>query len=213
VKQIFEKGDIVICLNQSTNFTVGKAYKIREEVPGMCLVTCDDAGSDENGWNDYNFRLANPEEAKAYKDSLTQGFKIGDWVYAERNEVDDFRPLVFVPTFQIKEIKVIDSNTIYLRPVEYQSTGVLAKLCHLATKEELAEYHSSFLKPIEGYPVEITKNAIGVGCHTYGIGDIELLIASCEKFNIKELKFSHNDITLPVDKINGMLEYAKSKNS
>jgi len=62
-----------------------------------------------------------------------KSFKVEDWVYAEKQEDDDWRPLLYIPVFQVMEI----FNDEYLRPVEGSGSGILAKLCRLATTEEI----------------------------------------------------------------------------
>lgn len=138
MRTIYEKGDIVICLDKVTNFTPGKAYEIREESSDTCLVTRDDSGDKENGWGISHFRIATPEEVKVYKESLANPkFKVGDYVYADKS-FEDFRNDIFIPVFRVEEVIMLDKG--YLRPIFKESTGIATEHCRLATVDEIRDY-------------------------------------------------------------------------
>lgn len=60
-------------------------------------------------------------------------FKVGDWIYAEKNKDLDWRiSNEFIPIFQIKEI-----SSKYLRPVKGKSNGVHASICRKALPHEI----------------------------------------------------------------------------
>jgi hypothetical protein len=63
-------------------------------------------------------------------------FKVGDWVYAEKQDEKDYRNPEHIPVFQIKDFN--DTNE-YLRPVKGDSSGVHMKHCRLATQAEIDE--------------------------------------------------------------------------
>jgi hypothetical protein len=61
-------------------------------------------------------------------------FKEGDWVYAERQDNEDYRYSEHIPVFQIKDF---NSTKEYLRPVESSCSGVHMKHCRKATQAEI----------------------------------------------------------------------------
>lgn len=58
--------------------------------------------------------------------------KVGDWVYAEKQDNSDFRKLEFVPVFKIDEVL-----NEWLRPNRNESTGICKSLCRKALPHEI----------------------------------------------------------------------------
>ena len=86
-----------------------------------------------------------------------KSFKVGDWVYAEEQEDDDWRSSEYIPIFQVKQI----FNNEYLRPVDGSGSGgsgILAKYCRLATTEE--KNNALIAEAKKRYPVGTRINCL-----------------------------------------------------
>ena len=81
------------------------------------------------------------QKAEDFAKTLTnttnmEDFKIGDWVYADKSEEDDYRNAKYVPVFQIKDFW----DCQYLRPVKGESTGVHKCYCRKALPHEIPDF-------------------------------------------------------------------------
>lgn len=86
-----------------------------------------------------------------------QIFRIGDWVYCEKQSSGDYRcdyhdSEQFIPVFQVKDF---NKDYTFLRPEEGKASGVEAKYCRMATKEEVQEYKVKYWKNRQEIAVEI----------------------------------------------------------
>ena len=81
------------------------------------------------------------ENMEIWKSLQEPEFKVGDWVYAEKQAFDDEnRPDDYIPVFQIQDIFI--GNNTWLRPIQNATSGVNAKFCRKATPEEIEEYNN-----------------------------------------------------------------------
>jgi hypothetical protein len=103
----------------------------------------------------------------ATENELKPKFKIGDWVYAEKNNADDWRDdAKYIPTFQIKEMSNCGG---YARPEAGKTTGIHVDNLRLATEEEIQKAISI---PIpKGTPCLVRDNDDFAWKFAYSSGD------------------------------------------
>lgn len=83
---------------------------------------------------------------------IKEEFKVGDWVYAERQSDGDFRHEFgdsYIPIFKVEEIYKSTNKDEWLRPIKNKANGIESKYCRLATPEEIAKVNKPVNKPFE----------------------------------------------------------------
>lgn len=83
----------------------------------------------------------NPNNLPESKTEVMEEFKVGDWVYCEKQDNNDFRLKEFIPVFKIQDFNM---DTDFLRPVHGSPSGVHRKFCRLAKPEEIPTTSNSF---------------------------------------------------------------------
>jgi len=98
--------------------------------------TWSNTPEDHNFW--WKIEYGRFDEAKKICPRLftesPEEFKVGDWVYAEKQDEKDYRNPKYIPVFQVKDF---NSTNEYLRPVESSCSGVHMKHCRKATQAEI----------------------------------------------------------------------------
>jgi hypothetical protein len=111
--------------NYNENFNIGEAFTWCKSPEG------------HNFWKFIETeQFTEAEEICPHLFELSPEFKIGDWVYAEKQYIEDYRNSEYIPIFQIKDF---NNTNEFLRPVKGESTGIHRKYCRLATQSEIDE--------------------------------------------------------------------------
>lgn len=138
-KIIYEIGDWVTALNESTGYKIGAAYQVREISPAVIYTVEDSHGCKSNGWHISNFRPATQQEIDKAVKEVKDELKVGDYVYLLDSQYGfcegDIGTIVSIDTMSyIVNVKGRVSTSGYALNVAY-----LHRRVRRATPEEIAK--------------------------------------------------------------------------
>ena len=171
-----EIGDYVVITgnnNRSVN-RVGDVGIVTEVNLGVYRVQVSGRDTSGNLTLLSDMRKAKPDEIP------TDDIKVGDWVYAEKENRMDMRDDEFIPVFKVQEISIQGQGSVkVLRPVKGKSSGISSEFCRKALPHETSKnvewkrIERLFPSYIEGIdPIPATKPLV----HFYGSGEPKSLL-------------------------------------
>lgn len=131
-------------------FNKGINYRLATTEEKQWLNVCISEGKFIE--KDYALKDYNMYGKPLKSEEIKEEFKVGDWVYADRQSNRDFRYDFgdsYIPIFKVEEIYKSINKSEWLRPVKDSASGVESKYCRLATPEEIAKVNKPEIKQFD----------------------------------------------------------------